>query len=179
MAAFQIVQLDRTWKGRTRLFRYWTEGYLDIQMTERQGISQISFCPRLFPKPVEKELEVSWMQDFLHDPQLFAAVTEREELAGYLELNLERWNNRMRVTNLFVEEPFRGQGVGSALMAHAFSVAKNAGARMMVLETQSCNLPAIRFYQSQGYAIGGFDLFHYSNEDSQNHEVRIEMMRFL
>ena len=85
----------------------------------------------------------------------------------------------MRVTNLFVEEPFRGQGVGSALMAHAFSVAKNAGARMMVLETQSCNLPAIRFYQSQGYAIGGFDLFHYSNEDSQNHEVRIEMMRFL
>ena len=137
MAAFQIVQLDRTWKGRTRLFRYWTEGYLDIQMTERQGISQISFCPRLFPKPVEKELEVSWMQDFLHDPQLFAAVTEREELAGYLELNLERWNNRMRVTNLFVEEPFRGQGVGSALMAHAFSVAKNAGARMMVLETQS------------------------------------------
>ncbi len=179
MAAFQIVQLDRTWKGRTRLFRYWTEGYLDIQLTEQQGGSQISFCPRLFPKPVEKELEVSWMQDFLHDPQLFAAVTEREELAGYLELNLERWNNRMRVTNLFVEEPFRGQGVGSTLMAHAFSVAKNAGARMMVLETQSCNLPAIRFYQSQGYAIGGFDLFHYSNEDPQNHEVRIEMMRFL
>ncbi len=179
MAAFQIVELDRSWKGKTRLFRYRTEGYLDIQLTEEQGISRIAFCPRLFPKPVEKELEVSWMKDFLRDPRLFAAMTGQGEMAGYLELNLERWNNRMRVTNLFVEEPFRGQGAGFCLMEHAFSVSRRAGARMMVLETQSCNLPAIRFYQSMGYAIGGFDLFHYSNEDIQRHEVRMEMMRFL
>lgn len=177
--AFQIVELDRSWKGKTRLFRYKTEGYLDLQMTEEQGVSRISFCPRPFPEPVEKELEASWMKDFLRDPRLFGAVTGQGEMAGYLELNLERWNNRMRVTNLFVEEPFRGQGVGSALMRHAFSVSRKAGARMMVLETQSCNLPAIGFYRSMGYAIGGFDLFHYSNEDPQRHEVRIEMMRIL
>lgn len=179
MAAFEIVQLDRSWKGKTRLFRYRTEGYLDIRLVEEQGISRMEFCPQSFPQPVEKELEVSWMKDFLRDPLLFAAVTEQQEIAGYLEMNLERWNNRMRVTNLFVEEPFRGQGAGSALMAHAVQVSREAGTRMMVLETQSCNLPAIRFYQSQGYAIGGLDLFHYSNEDPQRHEVRIEMMRFV
>ena len=50
---------------------------------------------------------------------------------------------------------------------------------MLVLETQSCNMPAIAFYLSRGFAIGGMDLFHYSNEDLEKHEVRIEMMRML
>lgn len=40
-------------------------------------------------------------------------------------------------------------------------------------------MPAIGFYLSQGFAIGGLDLFHYSNEDLERHEVRIEMMRML
>lgn len=85
----------------------------------------------------------------------------------------------MRVANLFVEEPFRRTGAGTVLMRHAVSVAEKAGARMLVLETQSCNMPAIGFYLSQGFAIGGLDLFHYSNEDLERHEVRIEMMRML
>ncbi|MDD3194043.1 MAG: GNAT family N-acetyltransferase [Oscillospiraceae bacterium] len=177
MAAYRIIKLDNSWKGKTRLFRYRSDSYLDIQIVEERGGSRIEFCKQMFDAPIEKELEVSWMEDHMHAPQLFAAVDGDEEIVGYIELELERWNNRMRVANLFVEEPFRRTGVGTQLMEHACSVAKKAGARMMVLETQSCNMPAIRFYLSQGYAIGGLDLFHYSNEDLERHEVRIEMMR--
>ena len=60
-------------------------------------------------------------------------------------------------------------------MAAALRAANAAGARMAVLETQSCNERAIAFYRKQGFEIMGFDLYAYSNEDPQRHEVRIEM----
>ena len=46
---------------------------------------------------------------------------------------------------------------------------------MIVLETQSCNESAIAFYRKNGFSIIGFDLYSYSNNDPERHEVRIEM----
>ena len=103
MAAYRIVKLDDSWKGRTRQFRYRTDSYLDVQIVEERGVSRIEFRKKMFDAPVEKELEVSWMKDHMAAPMLFAAVDDEEQIAGYLELNPERWNNRMRVANLFVE----------------------------------------------------------------------------
>lgn len=53
--------------------------------------------------------------------------------------------------------------------------AESTGARMIVLETQSCNESAIAFYRKNGFSIIGFDLYAYSNNDPERHEVRIEM----
>ena len=53
--------------------------------------------------------------------------------------------------------------------------AKAAGARMIVLETQTCNENAIAFYRKNGFDIIGFDLYAYSNTDVERHEIRIEM----
>ena len=50
-----------------------------------------------------------------------------------------------------------------------------SGARMIVLETQSCNEAAIAFYRKNGFSVIGFDLYAYSNTDPERHEVRIEM----
>lgn len=57
--------------------------------------------------------------------------------------------------------------------------ARASGARMLILETQSCNENAIAFYRRNGFDIVGFDLYAYSNTDPQQHEVRIEMGRKL
>ena len=46
---------------------------------------------------------------------------------------------------------------------------------MAVLETQTCNENAIAFYKRNGFSIIGFDLYSYSNDDPERHEVRIEM----
>ncbi len=46
---------------------------------------------------------------------------------------------------------------------------------MLVLETQSCNAPAIDFYVKNGFILIGFDSTAYSNEDVVKKEVRIEM----
>lgn len=53
--------------------------------------------------------------------------------------------------------------------------AESTSARMIVLEIQSCNENAIAFYRKNGFSIIGFDLYSYSNNDPERHEVRIEM----
>lgn len=46
---------------------------------------------------------------------------------------------------------------------------------MIVLETQSCNENAIALYRKIGFEMIGFDLYAYSNDDPERHEVRFEM----
>ena len=57
--------------------------------------------------------------------------------------------------------------------------AKKSGARMVVLETQTCNEDAIAFYKKNGFEIIGFDLYAYTNDDPKHHEIRIEMGKVL
>ena len=73
------------------------------------------------------------------------------------------------------ENAKRGSGVGTALLDAIQEAAVPTGARMIVLETQSCNENAIAFYRKNGFEIIGFDLYAYSNDDPERHEVRFEM----
>jgi ribosomal protein S18 acetylase RimI-like enzyme len=45
---------------------------------------------------------------------------------------------------------------------------------MLIVETQSCNVPAINFYLKHGFKLIGFDVTAYSNEDIERKEVRLE-----
>lgn len=73
------------------------------------------------------------------------------------------------------ERADRGCGIGTALMAAIQNAAVASGARMIVLETQTCNETAIAFYKKNGFSIIGLDLYSYSNTDPERHEVRLEM----
>ena len=89
---------------------------------------------------------------------------------------METWNNRFRISNICVfEDAARGSGVGTRLMAAIQQEAATRRARMIILETQTCNENAIAFYKKNGFDIIGFDLYSYSNADPERHEVRIEM----
>ena len=61
------------------------------------------------------------------------------------------------------------------LMKRAVEVAKERGARMLILETQSNNAVAIDFYLRLGFQLVGFDVAAYSNEDVDKKEVRLEL----
>lgn len=88
----------------------------------------------------------------------------------------EKWNNRYRISNICVfDSTRRHSGVGTALMAAILQVAKESGARMAVLETQTCNEQAIAFYRKNGFDLISFDLYAYTNADPERHEIRIEM----
>lgn len=69
----------------------------------------------------------------------------------------------------------RSKGVGTLPRNAISDAAKAYGARMSVLETQSCNENAIAVYRKNGFEIIGFDVYSYQNTDPERHEIRIEM----
>lgn len=56
--------------------------------------------------------------------------------------------------------------------------AKASGARMSVLETQSCNENAIAFYRKNGFEIIGFDLYSCSNTDPERTKFGLKWEKY-
>ena len=172
----EIRQLDAAaYAGKKFTVRYQTRGYYDISASD--GGFQIKYVP--FEAPVQKSFDDVFFGEWLEAPVAFGAF-EGEQLLGLVEGSPEGWNNRFRISNICIfDAAARGKGVGSQLMEVMQQTAEASGARMMILETQSCNENAIAFYKRNGFEIVGFDLYAYSNADPERHEVRIEMGKHL
>lgn len=56
------------------------------------------------------------------------------------------------LTELYVEENYRRQGIGRALVNHAERLARKAGARQMLILTGLTNQVALSMYRNMGYA---------------------------
>ena len=122
-----------------------------------------------------KSFDDEFFGEWLEDPSAFGAF-EGDRLAAFVEGSPESWNNRYRISNICIfADDARGRGLGTRLMDRITEEARASGARMVVLETQTCNENAIAFYKKCGFELIGFDLYSYSNADPERHEVRIEM----
>lgn len=97
------------------------------------------------------------------------------EGAGIMVIQHMKWNNTLLIHNLYVDKQFKRKGIGSALFEIAKKRARELGVRMITLETQTSNYPAIQFYLKNGFQFIGLNLNSYSNEDIKKKEVRIEM----
>lgn len=154
--------------------KYCTSGYYDLSVCH----SFESWTINLALKPLEKKLEKNYQgklfENHVEEPRVFAAMLGGRQI-GWIELGYEKWNNRMRVWEFLVEEELRRKHIGIALMNHAVKISKEKGARMLVLETQTCNVPAINFYLKFGFELIGFDSAAYSNEDVEKREIRLEL----
>ena len=168
----EIRRLDKNeYAGREITVRYTTSGYLDISPCDGGfALRRMSLA-----EPMQKSFTDTLFSDWLEAPLAYGAF-EGEKLLGIAEGSPESWNNRWRISNICIfEESDRQRGVGSALMERLMAEARRSGARMAVLETQSCNESAVAFYKKHGFEVIGFDLFAYTNDDPTRHEVRIEM----
>lgn len=104
---------------------------------------------------------------------------EKGKLIAAIELYPEKWAKRIRVTELWVDEKSRRRGIGSELMTFAKQKTQESDCRMLILETQSCNVAAIDFYRSQGLELVGVLTCDYQNDDIERKEVRFEMGWFI
>ena len=170
----RIVELTKDSAPPTLFYHYTSHGYYDLLICRETRSWKIELTLKLFDQPVEKKSESKLFADFIAVPRAFAAVLGGEQI-GWIELGLEAWNNRMRVWEFLVKEEFRRKGIGKLLMDYAVKIAKEKGARMLVLETQTCNVNAINFYIKYGFELLGFDAATYSNEDIARKEVRLEL----
>lgn len=144
----EIRPLDREiYAGKTFTARYRTNGYYEICPSET-GF-QMDYVP--FAEPTERSFDDVFFGEWLEDPIAFGAF-EGEKLIGYVEGSIEGWNNRFRLSNICVLDfSERSRGVGTALMKPIERAAEDAGARMLILETQSCNGKRHRVLQKERF----------------------------
>lgn len=158
------------YKGLPLRFEYESGGYYDLDIKDMSFKFVFSYFDRLITKSFDDILFNEWLEK----PEGFGAFDDGI-LKGIIEGSIESWNNRYRISNFLIFKPYRRLGLGRLLMTYMLSRAKASGARMAVLETQSCNAGAIAFYKKMGFEIIGFDTCAYSNEDIKRREIRIEM----
>lgn len=158
-----------------------SESYLDIEV-EGDGLGATwRLVERPFEQPFRKEIgyrydvsEIARTRMRLEEGQSLQLVAERNgRLVAVLEVEPEEWRNTAILWALFVDASARGRGLGRLLFERAVEWARDRGFRALVLETQTNNVPALRFYQRLGCRIAGLDIFFYTNHDIENREVAL------
>jgi len=86
---------------------------------------------------------------------------EKDKLAGAVIVESRKWNNSLLIEFIEVAEAYRGKGIGSLLLSELFRKFSHSGYRLIELETQNTNLPAINFYRKNGFEITGLNLTLY------------------
>lgn len=158
------------YKGYLLEFHYTTEHYFHVNATE----TGLNLEERRFPQPVEKKFTDRLFEPWLEKPVALGAFDE-ELLVGVIEGSIETWHHVFRISNLLIQSSYRHRGIGRELMQRMVHyAARIPECRGVILETQSCNYPAICFYRSQGFLLNRIDVREYSNEDIQRNEVRLD-----
>lgn len=101
------------------------------------------------------------------------------KLVGVVIVEKREWNNSFWIEDIEVAEPYRKNGIGTMLLDKVEYIAKKNGVRIIALEAQSSNVPAIDFYRKNGYELDGIDLSLYTNTDTIDGEVAFFMKKKL
>ncbi|MGG7469247.1 GNAT family N-acetyltransferase [Chryseobacterium arthrosphaerae] len=87
------------------------------------------------------------------------------ELAGWIICEHRTWNNSFYIENILIDEKHRRQGIGIMLIKNAIKEARKLNCRVIELETQNTNYPAIQFYRRMGFNITGLNTRLYENSE--------------
>jgi len=90
----------------------------------------------------------------------------QENTIGYVSLSLNVAPGTAWVTDLVVDRQLRRKGVGTTLLLSSLEWGANHACRMLALEMQLKNDPAIRMAQKYGFDFIGFNDRYYSNHDA-------------
>jgi predicted N-acetyltransferase YhbS len=176
---YEIIHLPKEkWKGTIIPIKYTTDKYYDVCLNKTDKGFVIDIEKKDFLVPVTHSPEEYDFPDKLYEEHRENAyawgVVVKDELVAAIETDPEVWSNRLRITELWVSEKYQKQGIGHALIQMAKEQARRERRRAIILETQSCNVNAVDFYQHEGFSLIGMDTCCYKNNDLQRKEVRLE-----
>ena len=181
----EIVALPKEkWKGTPILMVTRSDSYYDVEIKplDYEGCT-VSLVRKkaeqeIVHTPEEYDFPDKLYADHWENAEAYGVVGENGELLACIEVCPEEWSNRLMVTELWVDEFLRKQGVGKRLMDKAKEIAALQKRRAIILETQSCNTNAIGFYLHEGFELIGLDKCCYTNKDIERREVRINLGYF-
>lgn len=117
--------------------------------------------PDRFRSPDGSNRERGYVESLIADPDTFLAVAEvRGAVAGLIncglgrspEVPVKRSRRFLKVRGLVVDEPYRRQGIGGALLDAAMSWAAGRGAEEVQLSVYEFNPVAAAFCRRAGFA---------------------------
>ena len=175
----KIKPLDcKKWQDYALPFHYISNNYYDVQIDRSDNEFNVSFTKKPFDTPFEHlpNEHDKLFQHWWDDVRAWGIEDEESgQLIAAIETSVEVWSNRLRVNEFWVDDGYRRQGIGKALMDIAVKRAKEENRRAIILETQSRNEGAIAFYLDYGFTLIGFDACAYQNNDLERKEVRLEL----
>lgn len=123
---------------------------------------------QFYRQPSDPDRAEAFLRERLqHGESVIFLAQEAAECAGFVQLYPSFWSvaacRSWILNDLYVAPPFRGRGVGRALLERARSHAESTGARGMSLATQRSNHTAQRLYESLGW-VRDEEFFHYELE---------------
>ncbi|NDJ86780.1 MAG: GNAT family N-acetyltransferase [Chloroflexi bacterium] len=113
------------------------------------------------------------MQRLARADSLEEVVIEQatDRLVGMLDVTEESWNEVAWVWNIMMDVSVRQQGLGRELTQRTIAWARQRNLRAVMLETQSNNVPACKFYVRMGFQLVGINEALYTNHDYQRDEI--------
>jgi Acetyltransferases len=100
----------------------------------------------------DKHIGRKELQSIINQNRVYVAQ-ENGQFLGWLRYNLF-WDNTPFVNMLFVLEPYRGKGIGKALMLHWEEDMKSRRYDLLMTSTMSSETPQ-HFYRKLGYRDAG------------------------
>jgi ribosomal-protein-alanine N-acetyltransferase len=85
-------------------------------------------------------------------PDGFLVALRNSSIVGFL-IGIKTVSNAGRILMLGVNESFRNQGIGSALLERFLKDMKQQKIRVVELEVRTSNTGALRFYQTKGFVL--------------------------
>lgn len=106
--------------------------------------------------------DIDHLNEIIEQGNSFGAF-ENHELVGWAICDFRKWNNCLFIENILIHEEFRGQNIGKLFIKNINRKARELQCRMVELEVQNTNYPAIKFYQKVGFSISGINTKLYNN----------------
>ncbi|RNB86462.1 GNAT family N-acetyltransferase [Brevibacillus panacihumi] len=147
-----------------------------LSLSGRQIRYTVKECPRYTKRYSDEQFEEASDEDYseyIDNPnQIVYLACAENQVVGRIVLK-RNWNKYAYVEDIAVDKKYRRHGVGRKLIEQAKRWAINGGMPGIMLETQSNNVSACKFYESCGFVIGGFDLHLYQGIHKHSDEIAI------
>jgi ribosomal protein S18 acetylase RimI-like enzyme len=154
------------------------------QVTKVESEGRVEFTLELvsLPIPYRKQpdsIDDEVLKHYREVPALgfsFGAF-DGERCVGIALAEPRTWNRSLWVLELHIAESHRRRGIGRSLVDTLVKKSREAGLRTLICETQTTNVPALRFYQSLDFQLEGIDLSYYTNDDYPTGEIAVFMKK--
>ena len=138
-----------------------TEEFL-IREALAADVKQIAEIEKVsFKTPWSEEMILSEMKEPLSC--FYVAVFQQKIIGYYGFLHIL---DELHILNVAVDPDLRQKGVGKKLIEHLVEQARALSARAVTLEVRESNLPAIRLYESFGFACAGVRPHYYTDKEN-------------